>query len=48
LIGPAFFGYLTSAVGLAGVFWINGLMLGAGGMLSRTKNAARGTKIPRQ
>jgi predicted MFS family arabinose efflux permease len=44
LIGPALFGYLASAVGLGGVFWINGLMLGAGGLLSRTKNAARGTR----
>jgi predicted MFS family arabinose efflux permease len=48
LIGPALFGYLASAVGLAGVFWINGLMLGAGGMLSRTGNADSGAKSSRR
>jgi predicted MFS family arabinose efflux permease len=48
VIGPALFGYLASAVGLAGVFWLNGLMLGAGGMLSRTKNADRDSKISRR
>ncbi len=41
VIGPALFGYLASMVGLAGVFWLNGLMLGAGGMLSQSKRAAR-------
>ena len=36
--GPVIFGFIGSALGLAAVFWINGLMLGGGGVLSRTRN----------
>ena len=36
VIGPVIFGFVGSAFGLAAVFWVNGLMLGGGGALSRT------------
>ena len=36
-VGPVIFGSIGSAFGLPSVFWINALMLGAGGLLSRPK-----------
>ena len=36
VVGPIIFGFVGSAFGLAAVFWVNGLMLGGGGALSRT------------
>ncbi len=39
LVGPVLFGSLASALGLSAVFWINGLMLGGGGMLSRPRGS---------
>jgi len=35
VVGPVIFGFIGSAFGLAAVFWVNGLMLGGGGALSR-------------
>jgi predicted MFS family arabinose efflux permease len=35
LAGPVIFGFIGSAFGLPAVFWVNGLMLGGGGALSR-------------
>ena len=40
VVGPVVFGFVGSALGLPAVFWINGLMLGGGGVLSRTRAAA--------
>ena len=40
VIGPVIFGFIGSALGLPAVFWINGLMLGGGGALSRAHNSA--------
>lgn len=37
VFGPVIFGFVGSAFGLAAVFWVNGLMLGGGGALSRTE-----------
>ena len=37
LVGPVAFGSLASVAGLAAVFWVNALMLGAGGLLSRSR-----------
>jgi len=34
VVGPIMFGSIGSAFGLAAVFWVNGLMLGTGGMLT--------------
>jgi MFS family permease len=43
LTGPVFFGFVGSTFGLAAVFWVNGLMLGGGGALSRSgATGARG------
>lgn len=36
MVGPVIFGVVGSSFGLAAVFWINGLMLGAGSAMSRT------------
>ena len=36
-VAPAVFGSLGSAFGLFPVFWINALMLAAGGVISRVK-----------
>lgn len=36
-VGPVVFGSLGSAFGLPSVFWVNALMLGAGGILSQPK-----------
>ena len=44
VIGPVLFGYVASATGLSVVFWINGLMLGAAGMFSRTGSVDRDTR----
>ena len=41
VLGPAVFGSVGSALGLFAVFWINGLVMGAGGFLARPTNAAR-------
>lgn len=46
VVGPVIFGYIASAVGLPAVFWVNGLMLGGGGALSRTRENA-GTTRPK-
>jgi MFS family permease len=43
VVGPVVFGFVGSAFGLPAVFWVNGLMLGSGGALSRTRESA-GTK----
>ena len=40
LVGPVLFGSVGSAFGLAPIFWINALMLGAGGWLSRAGGVA--------
>ena len=37
VISPALFGFIVSGFGLAPVFYINAVMMGAGGMLSRAK-----------
>lgn len=39
VVGPVIFGVIGSSLGLAAVFWINGMMLGGGGMLSRVNNS---------
>ena len=39
VVGPVVFGFIGSAFGLAAVFWVNGLMLGGGGALSRTRGS---------
>jgi MFS family permease len=39
VIAPALFGFVVSGFGLAPVFYINAVMMGAGGMVSRSKNA---------
>lgn len=36
-LGPALFGFVASAMGLLPVFWINAVMMGIGGLMSRTK-----------
>jgi hypothetical protein len=38
--GPVVFGFVGSAFGLPAVFWVNGLMLGGGAALSRTREPA--------
>jgi MFS family permease len=37
VIAPAFFGFIVSGFGLAPVFFINALMMGAGGVISQPK-----------
>jgi len=37
VVAPVVFGSLASAAGLAAVFWVNALMLGAGGLFSRSR-----------
>ncbi len=44
LIGPVLFGSVASALGLAAVFWINALLLGSGGLLSREEPAQSKSK----
>ncbi len=39
LVGPVFFGFIGSSFGLPPVFWVNALMLGSGGMMSRRHRA---------
>ena len=39
VVGPVIFGFVGSGLGLAAVFWINGLMLGGGSALSRAKHS---------
>jgi len=39
LAGPLAFGFIASTLGLAAVFWVNALMLGTGGALSRPQRA---------
>jgi len=39
VVGPTLFGFIASAVGLFPVFYINALMMGAGGALSRRRNS---------
>jgi len=43
VFGPVIFGFVGSAFGLAAVFWVNGLMLGSGGALSRTQKPSGAT-----
>ena len=43
VFGPVIFGFVGSAFGLAAVFWVNGLMLGGGGALSRTQKPSGAT-----
>jgi MFS family permease len=40
VIGPVVFGSIGSAFGLPAVFWLNGAMLGGGGLLSRPEQRA--------
>ena len=40
LVGPVIFGLIGSAFGLPAVFWVNGLMLGGGGAMSRSRDPA--------
>jgi len=37
VVSPVVFGFIGSAVGLPPVFWINALMLGIGGLVSRPR-----------
>jgi predicted MFS family arabinose efflux permease len=37
VVGPVLFGAIGSALGLPPVFWINALMMGSGGLLSRPR-----------
>ncbi|MDB5808060.1 MAG: hypothetical protein JWN94_182 [Betaproteobacteria bacterium] len=46
VVGPVIFGFVGSAFGLPAVFWVNGLMLGTGGALSRTYETS-GTNLPK-
>lgn len=39
--GPALFGFVANAFGLPAVFWINALMMGGGGMLTRRNRPRR-------
>jgi MFS family permease len=41
LVGPIAFGFIGSALGLPAVFWVNALMLGTGGALSRPRTVER-------
>jgi hypothetical protein len=34
-----FFGFIGSSLGLAAIFWINGLMLGGGSVITRATGA---------
>ena len=43
VFGPVIFGFIGSAFGLAAVFWVNGLMLGGGGAMSRTEKPSSTT-----
>jgi len=43
LVGPVLFGLIGSALGLSAVFWVNGLMLGSGGALSRPRESKSDT-----
>jgi predicted MFS family arabinose efflux permease len=49
VIGPVVFGSIGSVFGLPAVFWLNGAMLGGGGLLSRPEQgaAASGHNRPR-
>ncbi len=40
VIAPALFGFIVSGFGLAPVFYINALMMGAGGLVSRSRTGA--------
>ena len=40
LVGPLAFGAIASGFGLLSMFWVNGLMMGCGGIISRTRNRA--------
>jgi MFS family permease len=40
--GPAVFGFIASAFGLPAVFWINALMMGGGGILTRQRQKKPG------
>ena len=42
LVGPVLFGLIASAIGMPAVFWINALMLGAGGVFTQRSSASRG------
>ena len=42
VIGPAFFGSIGSMFGLFPVFWISAIMMGSGGVRSRTKHGPAG------
>jgi acyl-CoA synthetase (NDP forming) len=36
LVGPMLFGLIATAIGMPAVFWINALMLGCGGVFTRS------------
>ena len=40
VVGPVIFGFVGASFGLPAVFWVNGLMLGGGGAMSRTREPA--------
>ena len=41
VIAPALFGFIVSGFGLAPVFYINAVMMGAGGVLSRPQSSGQ-------
>lgn len=46
VIGPVAFGAIGSALGLPAVFWLNGLMLGTGGFMSRGDERSSSDRNP--
>jgi MFS family permease len=42
LVGPVFFGAIASVLGLASVFWLNGVILGAGGRFTQPERVKSG------
>jgi len=36
LVGPVLFGSIASALGLLGMYWVNAVMMGAGGWISHS------------
>lgn len=44
VVGPVIFGMIGSAIGLPAIFWMNALMLGSGGWISRSGSAERGKR----
>ncbi len=42
VVGPVLFGWIGSVFGLASIFWVNAVMLGSGGLLSKSKADSAG------